>query len=417
MKNLQQGFVGLAIAIIIGLVLVGGGTYVYLNKVHEQNGNNLSTTSNTSSIIDLKDVKDFDTCMSYAKNIPTVFDIVFMHGSDIQEVRNFEADLKTAYPRAKLTISSEQDYLNEAVAANRISIKTQSAMDEYKKGIIAQADSKISVTVPINDLGSLQNFSNFISATLNKYAHIKFKQYAGSSPETTLSSGTYQEQMQKYAEKQCDYKYKKLSASDRSSDDIKATNQSIQPATTHQTSNSTSQTTSQSNISGWKTYAYNLATTGDVSIQYPGSLKVIEQLDKSSENRNVQFISTVKNFIAIENWGLTIWPGTKEATTETTTAYIKSYVNQMLNSPKIPSLPGTEEPVKTQTTNNIIINGIPAQEFIFTNNSANIMRTRVKIILQDGPNMYMIDGGYPTHDSLMNENAFKLFYSSFKISK
>src|SRR3989338_8333487 len=33
MKNLQQGFVGLVAAIIIGLVLVGGGTYVYLNKV------------------------------------------------------------------------------------------------------------------------------------------------------------------------------------------------------------------------------------------------------------------------------------------------------------------------------------------------------------------------------------------------
>src|SRR3989338_7832548 len=32
MKNLQQGFVGLVAAIIIGLVLVGGGTYVYLNK-------------------------------------------------------------------------------------------------------------------------------------------------------------------------------------------------------------------------------------------------------------------------------------------------------------------------------------------------------------------------------------------------
>lgn len=32
MKNSQQGFIGLAIAIIVGLVLIGGGTYVYLNK-------------------------------------------------------------------------------------------------------------------------------------------------------------------------------------------------------------------------------------------------------------------------------------------------------------------------------------------------------------------------------------------------
>jgi len=32
MKNLQQGFIGLAIAIIVGLVLIGSGTYVYLNK-------------------------------------------------------------------------------------------------------------------------------------------------------------------------------------------------------------------------------------------------------------------------------------------------------------------------------------------------------------------------------------------------
>ncbi|OGF73941.1 hypothetical protein A2W54_03450 [Candidatus Giovannonibacteria bacterium RIFCSPHIGHO2_02_43_13] len=32
MKNSQQGFIGLAIAIIVGLVLIGGGTYIYLNK-------------------------------------------------------------------------------------------------------------------------------------------------------------------------------------------------------------------------------------------------------------------------------------------------------------------------------------------------------------------------------------------------
>ncbi|MDO8728318.1 MAG: hypothetical protein Q7K26_00335 [bacterium] len=32
MKNSQKGFVGLAIIIIVALVLIGGGTYVYLNK-------------------------------------------------------------------------------------------------------------------------------------------------------------------------------------------------------------------------------------------------------------------------------------------------------------------------------------------------------------------------------------------------
>jgi hypothetical protein len=32
MKNTQQGFIGLAIAVIVGLVLIGGGAYVYLNK-------------------------------------------------------------------------------------------------------------------------------------------------------------------------------------------------------------------------------------------------------------------------------------------------------------------------------------------------------------------------------------------------
>src|SRR3989344_8633285 len=111
MKDLQKGFVGLVIAIIIGLVLVGGGTYIYLNKVHEQKGNNLSTnstTSNTSSITDLKDVKDFDTCMSYAKNTQISFDIVFSHGSNFAEVNKFADDFKTKYPRATFEkISSE----------------------------------------------------------------------------------------------------------------------------------------------------------------------------------------------------------------------------------------------------------------------------------------------------------------------
>ena len=229
MKDLQKGFVGLVIAIIIGLVLVGGGTYVYLNKVHEQKGSSLSTNSDTSSITDPKDVIDFDTCMSYAKNIPTKFDIVFLHGSDIQEIRNFALDFKTKYPKAEVNVFTEQDALDEAVAYNGGSIKTASGLVDYKKQITPQLTSKISVSIPLQYLGKKKSFDDFISTTLNKYPKAKFQQYAGSSPETFLSDSSVSVGEAQYIyQQQCDYKYNKLNASERASADIKAADQSIQ---------------------------------------------------------------------------------------------------------------------------------------------------------------------------------------------
>jgi hypothetical protein len=188
---------------------------------------NLPATTKSSVIMDFKDVKDFDTCMNYAKNIPTNFDIVFAHGSDLQEVRKFAADFKVAYPRADLEISSEQDFLDHAVAAFGESIKTASALAEYKNGITAQATSKVSVKIPTRDLGTLQSFSSFVTSTLSKYSHVKFQQYAGSSPETTLS-GASGDAMQKLFEKQCDYKYKTLNSSERSSLETKNIDAQIQ---------------------------------------------------------------------------------------------------------------------------------------------------------------------------------------------
>lgn len=221
MKNSQQGFISLAIAIIVGLVLIGGGTYVYLNKVNEQNGGSLSTTSDTSSITDPKDVKDFDTCMSYAKNAQINFDIVFSHGSDFQQVRKFADDFKTKYPRAIIErVSSETDYLNNAVVMNQHSIYTESQMTDYKKMISAQANSAISIKVPVVDLGTKENFDSFIYTTLKKYQSIIFQQYAGSSPEDSLDLNVIK-MSQQSAEKQCNYKYKQLNESGRSDLQIK----------------------------------------------------------------------------------------------------------------------------------------------------------------------------------------------------
>ena len=231
MKNLQQGFIGLAIAIIVGLVLVGGGTYIYLNKVHEQKGNNLSTnstTSNTSSITDLKDVKDFDTCMSYAKNTQISFDIVFSHGSDFQQVRKFADDFKTKYSRAILEkVSSETDFINYNLEINKGSLYTESQRTDYKKMLVGQAHSAISIRVPVVDLGTKESFDNFISATLKKYSSITFQQYAGSSPENSLDANVIK-MSQQSAEKQCNYKYKQLNESDRSDLQIKNDDSFIQ---------------------------------------------------------------------------------------------------------------------------------------------------------------------------------------------
>jgi hypothetical protein len=218
MKNKNKGFVVFLLVSLVALLAIGTGVYFYLGKTQKQAD---------LSITDFKDVVDYSTCMSYAKNIPTGFDIVFKHGSDIDEVRSFEADFQARYPRAKLTVSTEQDYLNNALAYNGGSIKTASDMATYKAGIVAQATPEISVTVPIHDLGSLQDFSSFISATLQKYPKIGFVQYAGSSPEDTLSISMVTG-MQKQAESQCDYTYKQLSASQRDAENVKVADKQIQ---------------------------------------------------------------------------------------------------------------------------------------------------------------------------------------------
>ena len=58
MKDFRKGFVGLAIAIIVGLVLIGGGTYVYLNKGVTITKPENKSESNKSESSELKDVAD-----------------------------------------------------------------------------------------------------------------------------------------------------------------------------------------------------------------------------------------------------------------------------------------------------------------------------------------------------------------------
>lgn len=218
MKNNQKGFIAPLLVVIIGLIVIGGGAYAYLNK-----NPSVLSVSNTPSVTDPKDIIDFDTCMSYAKNIPTNFDIVFLHGSNIQEIRNFALDFQAKYPKAQVSVFTEQDALDEAVAYNGGSIKTSSALADYKKQITPQLTSKISVKIPLQYLGTKKSFEDFVSTTLNKYPQAKFQQYAGSSPETFLSNSSVSVgEAQMAYQQQCVYRYKTLNASERASDDIQA---------------------------------------------------------------------------------------------------------------------------------------------------------------------------------------------------
>ncbi|MCX6716649.1 MAG: virulence RhuM family protein [Candidatus Taylorbacteria bacterium] len=209
MKNNQKGFNTILLSVVIALIVIVCGVYLYSNK-----GHNILSSSNTISITDPKDITDFSTCMNYAKNIPKNFEIVFAHGSDINEVRSFETDLQKAYPRAKLKVSTEQDYLDKALERNGGKLKAPGALDEYKKGLEPQTTSSISVSVPITDLISYQSFSDFIITTLKKYTHVKFQQ-------NTLPTGFGNDE-QSFAEQQCDHRYNKLNASERALEDIKS---------------------------------------------------------------------------------------------------------------------------------------------------------------------------------------------------
>jgi hypothetical protein len=202
----------LLILILTVLLIGAAGLYGYYQKN--------PAISITSPALNLDDVRDFDTCIAYIKNAPTNFDIVFTHGSDFQGVEKFAGDFKAAYPRAVLETSSETDYLNNAVEANKSSIYTESQMTEYKKMIEAQADSKVSIKVPLADLGTKESFKDFMTKTLASYPSIDFKQYAGSSPEDSLDPNVMKTSQQR-GEKQCEYTYKQLTESERAAIDIK----------------------------------------------------------------------------------------------------------------------------------------------------------------------------------------------------
>jgi hypothetical protein len=225
MKDLQKGFAVPVIAAAIALLVVGGGVvYFYVHKKSttiikgDFDTQSVSTDKNISALFisDFKDVKDFDTCMSYVKNTQINFDIVFNHGSDFKGVEKFAADFKSKYPRATIEkVSSETDYLNNAVEANRSKIYTESQLTDYKKMITAQAEATISIKVPVIDLGTQDSFNDFVSQTLKKYPLTTFRQYAGSSPENSLDANLIK-MSQEGGEKQCDYMYRQLGESDRS---------------------------------------------------------------------------------------------------------------------------------------------------------------------------------------------------------
>lgn len=162
----------------------------------------------------------------------------------------------------------------------------------------------------------------------------------------------------------------------------------------------------QTAMPGWKIYSYDSEVTGKVSIRYPESSRADEQSDKySPQNMNVRFT---------ENWSLMIWPGKSE---ESTATYIKDYIKQMMDSTTKIAPVGGGQDKRTQSVEDISINGLPAQRFIFYGGYPGIGSTFARVILQDGKTMYMIQGEYPTRNPSMDEKAFKKFYSSFRISR
>jgi len=190
------------VLILIAVLAVAGGIYFWQN-----NAGGVST-----------DVTGFNTCMNEAKNTAINFDIVFAHGSDLEQVTAFANDFKANYPSASTTVASEADYLNTALSYNSGGLYTASQVADYKKMISAQAEPIVSVQVPIVGLGTKSDFDAFISQTLKKYPLITFIQYSGSSPEGSLDPRFIGE-IQQNAEAECNYLYKQLTPSDRNAEE------------------------------------------------------------------------------------------------------------------------------------------------------------------------------------------------------
>lgn len=228
MNNFKKGFVSTLLIVITGLILGVGGIYAYQNKIGFQKTGDYFKNNTTSVITNEKDIVDYDTCMSYAESIPTKFDIVFSHGSDTQGVKSFAQDFKVKYSNAELSIVTEQDSLDEVVAYNRKNLKAPGALEEYKKNIMPDLTSKIAVSIPAQYLGTKKSFNSFMSTTLDKYPNVKFKQYAGSSPENFLfNSRKAVGEAQEVYKLQCVYKYKKLNATERAKKDLTDADESI----------------------------------------------------------------------------------------------------------------------------------------------------------------------------------------------
>ncbi|MFA7302468.1 MAG: hypothetical protein WC030_01850 [Candidatus Paceibacterota bacterium] len=169
------------------------------------------------NITDEKDVVDYATCMSYAQNLPINFRIIFKHGSNIQQIRDIQTGLQSAYPRATIVVKTEDDAVAQSVDIYGDSVHTESDMEKWKKDLAARATPKIEFTAPAVDLGSGQQFQDVLTPLLDKATGTSFEQYSGQVPSSALTGAAKTKQM---VEEHCERKYKDMSAAERSQAEI-----------------------------------------------------------------------------------------------------------------------------------------------------------------------------------------------------
>lgn len=125
-------------------------------------------------------------CLNGHFNIKHEFSIHFEKGSSESELLSFIEGFKEKYGDTKVVeFVTDQQSLEQKKKTYK---EMYPGKPEFLEGLDDFATATITVKVSISDLGSLEEFNNFISNSINKYPTIKIRQYSGSVPDNILDS-------------------------------------------------------------------------------------------------------------------------------------------------------------------------------------------------------------------------------------
>jgi len=114
-----------------------------------------------------------------ARKIP--MDLIFIYGSNPEELKNFSTDIQKVYPEVELTsVQTDNDAFESAVRFHNI---PPEEIAEYRKTLesplVGLPTASIKIRASVKELGTEREFKRFVATEFSKYASLKLREDSG----------------------------------------------------------------------------------------------------------------------------------------------------------------------------------------------------------------------------------------------